>query len=42
MVFIVVIILFWVYPRLSPLFNKTDVKNIDQQYRGKNRKELII
>ena len=24
------------------IINKTDVKNIDQQYRGKNRKELII
>ena len=23
------------------IINKTDVKNIDQQYRGKNRKELI-
>ena len=24
------------------IINKTDVKNIDQQYKGKNRKELII
>ena len=24
------------------IINNTDVKNIDQQYGGKNRKELII
>ena len=24
------------------IINKTDVKNINQQYRSKNRKELII
>ena len=24
------------------IINSTDVKNIDQQYKGKNRKELII